>query len=122
MSAFDPDIARPFQCGGTIDPIRHSEPLGAAVDRREFVARFGTVAVAWPLTALAQQSSSQPVVGYLGLTSPKGEAEMSGSFRKGLRESGFEEGRNVTVEFLFADGDVSRLPALAAEFVRRNVS
>lgn len=91
------------------------------MDRREFVTRFGTVAVAWPLTALAQQPS-QPVVGYLGLTSPMGEAEMSGSFRKGLREAGFEEGRNVTVEFLFADGDVSRLPALAAEFVRRNVS
>ena len=89
--------------------------------RREFITFLGGAVVAWPSTALAQRPS-QPVVGYLGLTSPKGEAEMSGSFQKGLREAGFEEGRNVTVEFLYADGDVSRLPALAAEFVRRNVS
>ena len=51
------------------------------------------------------------MVGYLGLTSAKGEAEMVGSFRKGLREAGFEEGRNVTVELRFAEGDISRLPA-----------
>ena len=62
------------------------------------------------------------MVGYLGLTSAKGEAEMVGSFRKGLREAGFEEGRNVTVELRFAEGDISRLPALAAELVGRNAS
>jgi putative tryptophan/tyrosine transport system substrate-binding protein len=89
--------------------------------RREFISLFTSVALAWPLTAGAQQPS-QPVVGYLGLTSPKGEAEMMRSFRKGLGEAGFEEGRNVTVEFRFAEGDVNRLPALAAELVRRNVS
>ena len=55
------------------------------------------------------------MVGYLGLTSPRGEAEMLGSFRKSLAESGFEEGRNVTFEFRFAEGDISRLPGLAAE-------
>ena len=89
--------------------------------RREFISLFTSVALAWPLTAGAQQPS-QPVVGYLGLTSPKGEAEMMRSFRKGLGEAGFDEGRNVTVEFRFAEGDVNRLPALAAELVRRNVS
>jgi putative tryptophan/tyrosine transport system substrate-binding protein len=95
--------------------------LGAIVDRREFIALFTGIAVVWPLTAGAQQLS-QPVVGYLGLTSAKGEAEMVDSFRKGLREAGFEEGRNVTVELRFAEGDISRLPALAAELVRRNAS
>jgi putative tryptophan/tyrosine transport system substrate-binding protein len=79
------------------------------------------MAVTWPLSARAQQSA-QPVVGYLGLTSPKGEAEMIGSLQKGLREAGFEEGRNVKIDFLFADGNVSQLSALAAELVRRNVS
>jgi putative tryptophan/tyrosine transport system substrate-binding protein len=91
------------------------------VDRREFIALFTGIAVVWPLTAGAQQLS-QPVVGYLGLTSAKGEAEMVDSFRKGLREAGFEKGRNVTVELRFAEGDISRLPALAAELVRRNAS
>jgi ABC-type uncharacterized transport system substrate-binding protein len=91
------------------------------VDRRKFITLFTSVAVIRPLTAGAQQPS-QPVVGYLGLTSPRGEAEMVGSFRKGLAEAGFEEGRNVTFEFRFAEGDVNRLPALAAELVRRNVS
>jgi len=79
------------------------------------------MAVTWPLSARAQQSA-QPVVGYLGLTSPKGEAEMIGSLQKGLREAGFEEGRNVKIDFHFADGNVSQLSALAAELVRRNVS
>jgi putative tryptophan/tyrosine transport system substrate-binding protein len=91
------------------------------VDRREFIALFTGIAVVWPLTAGAQQLS-QPVVGYLGLTSAKCEAEMVDSFRKGLREAGFEKGRNVTVELRFAEGDISRLPALAAELVRRNAS
>lgn len=91
------------------------------MDRREFIALFTGIAVVWPLTAGAQQLS-QPVVGYLGLTSAKGEAEMVDSFRKGLREAGFEKGRNVTVELRFAEGDISRLPALAAELVRRNAS
>jgi putative ABC transport system substrate-binding protein len=89
--------------------------------RREFITFLGSAVAAWPLPARAQKPS-QPVIGYLGLTSPKGEAEMAGSFLKGLKEAGFEEGRNVTVEFLFADGDVGRLPTLAAELVRRNVS
>ena len=89
--------------------------------RREFITFLGSAVAAWPLPARAQKPS-QPVIGYLGLTSHKGEAEMAGSFLKGLKEAGFEEGRNVTVEFLFADGDVGRLPTLAAELVRRNVS
>jgi putative ABC transport system substrate-binding protein len=65
------------------------------------------------------QQSSKPVVGWLGLTSESGEAEMISAFRKGLKEAGFDEGRNVGLEFRFAQGDVGRLPALAAELASR---
>jgi len=63
------------------------------------------------------QQSSKPVVGWLGLTSESGEAEMIAAFRRGLKEAGFDEGRNVSIEFRFAEGDVSRLPTLATELV-----
>jgi len=81
--------------------------------RREFLVVVGSVA-AWPAVARAQQSS-KPVVGWLGLTSESGEAEMIAAFRRGLKEAGFDEGRNVSIEFRFAEGDVSRLPTLATE-------
>jgi putative tryptophan/tyrosine transport system substrate-binding protein len=81
--------------------------------RREFIGVLASAAAAWPLATRAQ--SSKPVVGWLGLTSESGEAEMIGAFRKGLKEAGFDEGRNLGLEFRFAGGDVGRLPALAAE-------
>jgi putative ABC transport system substrate-binding protein len=63
-----------------------------------------------------------PVIGYLGLLSPSGDVERISSFRKGLKEAGFDEGRNVGIEFRFAEGDVSRLPTFVAEFVSRKVT
>jgi putative tryptophan/tyrosine transport system substrate-binding protein len=89
--------------------------------RRNFIALLGGAAAAWPLSARAQQVP-RPVIGYLGLTTPNGEAEMISSFGKGLKESGFEEGRNVSIEFRFAEGDVGRLPALAAELLSDRVA
>src|SRR5215813_22749 len=86
-----------------------------AVRRREFITLLGGAAVAWPLAAHAQQP--MPVIGYLGLTSADADAYVLASFRKGLSEAGFDEGRNVTIDYRFAERDVSRLPALAAEFV-----
>ncbi len=86
------------------------------MERREFIRLLGGAAAVWPLASHAQQPGV-PVIGYLGLTSPAGEAEMMSSFRKGLREAGFEEGRNAVIEFRFAQSDVSRLPTLAAELV-----
>jgi putative ABC transport system substrate-binding protein len=62
------------------------------------------------------------VIGYLGLTSAKADAYLLAPFLKALSEAGFEEGRNVTIEYRFAERDVSRLPALAAELVGRNVA
>src|SRR5262249_37203884 len=84
--------------------------------RREFISLIGGATFAWPLALRAQQA---PVVGYLGLTSFRAEACYIASFRKALSEAGFDDGRNVNIEHRFAEGDISRLPALAAELVRR---
>jgi putative ABC transport system substrate-binding protein len=91
------------------------------IRRREFITLFGGTAVAWPLAAWAQQAA-RPVVGYLGLTSADADAYLLAPFRKSLSEAGFDEGRNVTIDYRFAERDVSRLPALAAELVGRKVT
>src|SRR5690242_3106977 len=89
--------------------------------RREFITLFGSAAAAWPLVARAQPSP-RPVIGYLGFTSAKADAYLLTPFRKALSEGGFDEGRNVIIEYRFAERDVSRLPKLAAELVRANVA
>jgi putative tryptophan/tyrosine transport system substrate-binding protein len=91
------------------------------MQRRAFITLIGGAAVAWPLAAHAQQPA-MPTIGYLGLTSPGGEAVIVSAFRKGLSEAGFDEGRNVRIEFRFAASEVSRLPALAAELVNSKVA
>jgi ABC-type uncharacterized transport system substrate-binding protein len=87
--------------------------------RREFISLIGG-ATAWPLAARAQQSAI-PVVGYLGFTA-EADAYLIAAFRDGLAEAGFVEGRNIAVDSLFAERDISRLPALAAELVARKVT
>ena len=87
--------------------------------RREFISLVGGATIAWPLAARAQQP---PVVGYLGLTSVRTDAYYMASFRKALSEAGFDDGRNVNIESRFAEGDIGRLPGLAAELVRRKVA
>jgi putative tryptophan/tyrosine transport system substrate-binding protein len=89
--------------------------------RRDFIGGLGAAAVVGPRVAWAQQSA-MPVIGYLGLTSPEADTYLLAPFRKGLSEAGFEEGRNVSIDYRFAERDVSRLPALAAELVRRKVT
>src|SRR5690242_14330177 len=86
--------------------------------RREFVLGLGGAA-AWPLAARAQPAT-MPVVGFLNTASAAGLAPLTNSFRDGLRDGGYVEGRNVAIEYRWAEGQSARLPALAAELVGRN--
>src|SRR5438874_1631889 len=90
--------------------------------RRDVITLLGGIAAAaWPLAAHAQQTA-MPVVGFMHPTSYEAIAHQVAGFRQGLRETGYVEGQNVKVDYLWADGRTERLPELAAEFVRRRVA
>jgi putative ABC transport system substrate-binding protein len=90
------------------------------VRRREFITIVGGTAATWPLVARAQQGG-MPVIGFLHTASPEQNVKRLAAFRKGLSDTGFVEGQNLTIEYRWAAGKNEDLPAMAADLVRRQV-
>lgn len=88
--------------------------------RRDFIVLAGCGAAVWPLAARAQ--SALPVIGMLAAGSPRGDEKLTAALLKGLAESGYEDGKNVRIEYRWADNQYDRLPAMAADLVRQKVA
>ena len=89
--------------------------------RRKFITLFGGAAAAWPIAARGQQAT-MPVIGFLSSVSEAQTRHMVAAFQRGLGETGYVDGRNVAIDYRFADGQYDRLPAIAGEMVGRQVS
>jgi putative ABC transport system substrate-binding protein len=94
--------------------------MPVTIGRRELIVALGSAA-AWPLVARAQQSAKLPTIGYLGATTPSAESQRTAALVQRLRDLGWTESRNATIEYRYAEGRSERFAELAAEFVRLNV-
>jgi putative tryptophan/tyrosine transport system substrate-binding protein len=107
--------------GGTAVAWTLAARRGDGMKRRQFITLLGSAAALWPITADAQQPKTR-VAGLVFSGSADGFAHLLVALRQGLREKGYVEGQNLTIEYRWADGDYDRLPALAADLVRRDVT
>ena len=115
----DPSATLAVHCGNGFNAGLLN--LGSDMQRREFITLLGGAAATWPLVARARQPT-MPVVGFVNAASPGGTYPPVSAFLKGLHETGFVEGRDVAIEYRWAEEHYERLPALIADLVQRKVS
>ena len=95
--------------------------MTVTIGRRELLAALGGAAAAWPLAARAQQSARLPTIGFLGANTPSAQSQWTAAFERRLRELGWIEGRNVAIEYRWAETRFERSPEIIAEFIRLKV-